>query len=147
MAIKEVEFIPNAYAKKGLTTKEQIEADFREAFDKHISKFEFEGNYNYKTLGQNARDVAEKIFRDSIYTPARDFVVNKLSQELGRNDITCEHFYREYKFAIKISSVTQDDRIHVYAEIDYDYINDYKSTLEKRTRYNYGLFGNRKGTG
>ena len=146
MAIKRVSAIPNAY-KNGLSTREKVRKDLEFALTARISMFEFEGDYNYKTLGSYVRDEADRLFRDRYWSPARDEIVNTLGKELGRTDIECERIYREYKQAFKIHGVTQSDRIHIYVEIDFNYLDNYKSSLMARTRIQCGLSGNRKGTG
>lgn len=146
MAIKQVEFIPNAY-KNAMSTREKVRKDLELALTERISMFEFEGDYNYKTLGAYVRDEADRIFKDCFWSPARDEIVNTLGKELGRTDIRCELIYREYKQAFKIHGVTQTDRVHIYVEIDFDYLDNYKDKLMARTRIQCGLHGNRKGTG
>ena len=146
MAIKEVKVIPNAY-KKTATVGQMVRKDLEEALDKRISKFEFDGDYNYKTLGYYVRREAEWIFNQAFWCPASTEVEEALAKELGRDDIHCERFTREYKQAFDINGVTQSDRMHVYVEIDFNFLDNYKSELMTRTRRKYGLHGSRKGTG
>ena len=146
MAIKKVDFIPSAYV-KAVSTRQKVRADLEEAINNRIPMFEFEGDYNYKTLGSYARDEADRLFREWVFYPAVESVKSTLGKELGRDDIECERLYREYKQVFKIHGVTQKDRVHVYVEIDFDFLDKYTDTLMRRTRVQYGLRGNRKGIG
>ena len=47
MSIKVVDEVPGMAGRK--TYNEMIREDINEALEKHIEKFEFEGDYNYKT--------------------------------------------------------------------------------------------------
>ena len=63
--IKPIDEIPKNMNDQRRCYREQIRADIQEAIDKGIYKFEFIGNYNFKTLaqiaGEEARNVAWKI--------------------------------------------------------------------------------------
>ena len=146
MAIKEVDFIPNAH-KKGETVSQKVRKDLDEALAKRISKFEFDGDYNYRTLGSYVRHEAEWLFRERFWSPANAEIKQSLGKELGRDDIKCERLSNEYKQAFTICGVNEKDRIHVYVEIDFDFLDGYKDSLMMRTRLKYGLYGDRKGIG
>lgn len=65
--IKPVDEIPKTLNQKRRSYREQICADIQEAIDKGIYRFEFIGDYNFKTLaqyaGEEARNIAWKIVR------------------------------------------------------------------------------------
>lgn len=65
--IKPIDEIPKNQAEKRRSYREQICSDIQEAIDSGIYRFEFVGDYNFKTLAQiaseEARNVAYKIVR------------------------------------------------------------------------------------
>ena len=66
--IKPIDEIPKSLADKRKSYREQICADIQEAIDKDIYKFEFVGDYNFKTLAgaasEEARNIACRIVRN-----------------------------------------------------------------------------------
>lgn len=72
--IKPIEEIPKNLNEQRASYREQIRNDMQEAIANGIFRFEFVGNYNFKTLaqyaGEEARNVAWKIVRQwSIVNP------------------------------------------------------------------------------
>ena len=133
MAIKEVKNIPQARGKKSTQTQ-MVRDDIKEAFDRRISKFEFEGNYNYKTLASVARAQIHRYFVDNIYVPTVREVRNILSEE-GYIDITIpDGFSRGEHSAYEVYGVTGTDRKHVYVQIYFNYIDEFKDTLLRATK-------------
>ena len=61
--IKAIEEIPKNETQKRESYRQRIRDDLQEALDKGIYKFEFVGDYNFKTLQNTAREEAEKIVR------------------------------------------------------------------------------------
>ena len=65
--IKPIDEIPKNVSEQRRSYRERIAADIQEAIDNGIYKFEFVGDYNFKTLaqiaGEEARNVAWKIVR------------------------------------------------------------------------------------
>lgn len=59
--IKPIDEIPKNQAEKRRSYREQILSDIQEAIDKGIYRFEFVGNYNFKTLAQMAREEARNV--------------------------------------------------------------------------------------
>lgn len=63
--IKPIDEIPKNMAEQRRSYRQQIQDDIQEAIDKGIYRFEFVGDYNFKTLsqvaGEEARNVAFKI--------------------------------------------------------------------------------------
>ena len=99
---------------------------------KYIKKFEFEGDYNYKTLAASARNQARTMFKPIFRKTAKE-VEEIVGAELGRKIwVTRDWDYRD-KY-ISIMSRKADDRIHVYAEIDYEFMENFKETLLTDTR-------------
>lgn len=128
MSIKEVEKVPNF---KNKSYNEMIREDFAEAIKKHIKTFEFEGDYNYKTLAVSAREQARKLF-SPIFRKASREVCKILEAEFGRTIYVFDWDYRD-KY-ICISSRKMDDRIHVYATIDYEFADNLQNILLEDVR-------------
>lgn len=65
--IKPIVEIPKNQKEKWESYREKIRADIQEAIDRNINRFEFVGDYNFKTLAQmaseEARNIAWKIVR------------------------------------------------------------------------------------
>ena len=117
MSIKVVDEVPGLAGKK--TYNDMIREDFNEAIKNHIEKFEFEGDYNYKTLAQSARIEGGKLFNRTIFNKAKKQAMKILEEEFGK---TCVIFDWDYRSRyITITSRKMPDRIHVYATIDYEY--------------------------
>lgn len=130
MSIKVVDEIPGINNK--ISYNSMIRKDFEEAIENHINKFEFEGDYNYKTLAASARNQARTMFKPIFRKTARE-VEEIVGAELGRKIwVTSDWDYRD-KY-ISIMSRKADDRIHVYAEIDYEFIENFKEILLADTR-------------
>ena len=126
MAIVEVEEKKN----KGDGTRKAIEHDIQEALDKRIEHFEFIGDYNYNTLAQNARMVVSRLFRNltkPIYRKARLEVLDKIQNEHAY--IWFDSWYEYEKHFIRIRQHKSKDRIHVYGDIDYDFLDSFKEIL------------------
>ena len=66
--IKAIDEIPQNKAQKQNSYRERIREDIQEALDKGIYKFEFVGDYNFKTLQNTAREEADKIVRKIEYS-------------------------------------------------------------------------------
>ena len=119
MSIKPIEEIPQSLSDKRRSYRECIRDDIKSAIGQKISKFEFDGDYNWKYLAQYAREEADMIWRKTYYD-----LIAKKKEESGLND---GHYYYggipPYSLKgkyIKISSVKMPDRIHVYCSIDFD---------------------------
>lgn len=130
MSIKPVDAIPEIAQEKSYNS--MIREDFEEAIEKHIEKFEFEGDYNYKTLAASARTQARIMFRP-IFRRVSKEVEEIVGAELGHQIwITHDWDYRDRY--ISIMSRKKDDRIHVYAKIDYEFVENFKNILLEDTR-------------
>lgn len=134
MAIKEVKNIPCKMNNKKPSQAQMVRDDIKEAFDNHISKFEFEGDYNYKTLGSLVRHELGRYFKRNVYLPTAREVELALANE-GYTDVTVPIRNFDYgEDAITVHTVTCEDRKHVYVEIDFDYIDKFEETLMLATR-------------
>lgn len=71
MAIKVIDEIPKQKFNK--TKREEIRADIQGAIDKGITLFEFEGDYNWKYLGQYAKEEADRVKAKIIHDIHRKF--------------------------------------------------------------------------
>lgn len=111
MSIRPLDEIPQSLAGKRQSYREMIRADIQTAIDQGITKFEFEGDYNWKYLAQYAREEADNIWRKRWL---------KIIQEANaKHDLHCSTLppYTEKGKYIKITSVKMGDRIHVYGQI------------------------------
>ena len=59
--IKPIAEIPKNLAEKRRSYREQVRRDIQEAIDRGIFRFEFVGEYNFKTLAQIAGEEARKV--------------------------------------------------------------------------------------
>ena len=139
MSIREVTEIPSNL-KKALKEmdRDKVYRDFQEALEKNIEVFEFEGDYNFKTLSQKAKEVAErKVFSKIYYEQA------KKVEEVLRKEFPNEKYLRAQDYSFyrdkfcKIKNIKEDDRIHVYASIDYRFIDGLYEKLLADTRLHY----------
>lgn len=153
MAIKEVDYIPESWAKNKGNYRVRITRDIREALNNRVTMFEFTGDYNYKYLANYARDVANQIFRKDIYLPAAKAIKMQFLTEMGRKGIYLKSDWEYRNLFINISSRKIDDEIHVYAKIDYEFAEKFKEILYKDTlaKYNdwlsdFNRIFNRNGT-
>lgn len=128
MSIKVIDEIPNLKSK---SYNEMIREDFAEAIKNHVKTFEFEGEYNYKTLAVSAREQARKLF-SPIFRKASREVCKILEAEFGRTIYIFDWDYRD-KY-ICISSRKMDDRIHVYATINYEFADNLQNILLEDVR-------------
>ena len=134
MAIREVESIPCRRGGKANTFTKMAYNDIEEAFNKRISKFEFEGEYNYKTLASIAREQARRYFRSNIYVPTARKVKSTLAEE-GFKEISVPWVgYDEGTNIIRIFSVKGDDRVHVYATIYFNTLDNFYEDLLIKAR-------------
>ena len=115
MAIKPIDEIPLNTLDKRKSQRENIRMDILEAIEKGVSKFEFDGDYNWKYLAQYAREEADQIWRkkyhDLIFEAKRDYNIRSIS--------TFPSYDLKGKY-IRIRSAKMPDRIHVYCVIDFE---------------------------
>ena len=115
--IKPVDEIPLTVRGERMSRRQMLQNDIQEAIDKGISKFEFEGDYNYKYLANYAREEADHIL-DKIL---RERWEKEPRQPYEENEFRVypkfwERHIRERKYII-IHNVKREDRYHVFCEI------------------------------
>lgn len=132
MAIKEVEFIPSPKSDKP-SYANMVRMDLEEAYSKRIANFEFEGDYNYKTLAHIVRIELSSFFRKKIKNPAVAEVKDRLLEE-GYTDINLPYTPNEENIYFKVKTVTIEGRKHVFVHIDFGGIDDYVNNLVRATK-------------
>lgn len=115
MSIKPLDEIPLNTADKRQSYRAMIRKDIQTAIDQRISKFEFEGEYNWKYLAQYAREEADGIWRNTWWD-----IMRKAKDENGIKGYIGNPSYNKKYDYIRISSVKMEDRMHVYCQIDYE---------------------------
>ncbi len=127
MAIKAVNEIPGE--NKKCSQRELIRQDIREAFEKSIEKFEFEGeSYKYDTLIINARETLKIWFHREIYFPAYKKAKEKLKEKIT------EPFWgpmaHEYdKKVYSLSKRKLSDRVHVYCSLNIEMLKNMEQVI------------------
>ena len=115
MAIKPVEEIPMNKVQKQHSYRQHIRDDINEAIQKHISRFEFEGDYNWKYLAQYAREEADQIWRNTWWE-----IMRSARMEHHIEIVMRLPSYAEKGKYISILNVKMPDRNHVYCQIDFE---------------------------
>ncbi len=118
MSIKPIDAIPTGTHKQ--SARDMIRADICEAISKGIRLFEFDGDYNYKTLGGNVADIIKEIKRKEICR-----IQSKFREEFYSDDeknIKGFHtFFKsayEYKnYWITVKTTRGDEHRRVFCEL------------------------------
>lgn len=125
--IKVIDEIPQTLQEKRESYRDMIRKDINDAVDNNITKFEFEGDYNYKYLAQYAREEASRIYQSRWFRPTERKVVEALRQMYPTERYFCipgwwkwEKDYRVFR----IKTLKGEDRPHVYCEIDYSAVEN-----------------------
>lgn len=145
MSIKAVSEIPQTLQEQRTSYREMIRRDIQEAVDNHIERFEFEGDYNWKYLQNYAREEADVIWRKNIYYP----IAKKVREEIlkdrpGESYVSMPSGY-DYKGRwIKVRTKKGEDRIHVYAEINFEFADNFYATLMADTLAHQKVIAARK---
>ena len=136
--IKPIEKLPETLSQKRKSYSAGMRADIQQAIDSRITKFEFVGDYNYKYLAQCAREQARKVFLP-YFNQARSDVAEAIKQKLGLDTcfISYQHELELCGKFIRISSVKGPDRRHVYAEINFDVLDNLEEMLLERVMKEY----------
>ena len=144
--IKPVDEIPGT---NGRTTKRaEIKADILEAIEKGISKFEFEGDYNWTYLGQYAREEAKNIIRDMYFDLMRKLKAENMTDQerhgkgfyVWWTDYWKLNRHGEY---IKVTTTKGESRRRVFCEIHLEDLEPairtdfFEKLNEARTRYKW----------
>lgn len=122
--IKQVDEIPKNQNEKRRSYRQQITDDIKEAIESGITKFEFDGDYNWKYLAQYAKEQADHVL---------ELILRKKWAETHRNTGYPHHYdrhIRDIKY-IKIHNIKQPDRNHVYCEIIPDALDEMMAAHEK----------------
>jgi len=133
MSIKVVDEVPRTMLEKRVTYREMIRKDINEALDNRIENFEFEGDYNWKYLAQYAREEASRIFRRRYYLPAAQRVKQELKEKYNVQYVFPNSDWTYNTQFIKFASRQCEDRVHVYAKVDYDLIDRFYEILYEDT--------------
>ena len=129
MSIKKIDQISESLQDQRVTYREMIKNDIQEALDNHVEQFEFEGNYNWKYLPQYAREEAQRLFRRKYYMPIIYRVNAELKQKYNVKYIVSPGDWTYRDRFIKVSSRKMEDRVHVYAKIDFAFIDRFADIL------------------
>ena len=116
--IKPVKEIPQTVREERISRRRMLQKDMSEAINAGITRFEFDGDYNYKYLAQYAREEADRILNK---------ILSERWEREPRQPFESEKTWRSYpkyydrhirdKKYIKIHNVKREDRNHVYCEI------------------------------
>ena len=136
--IKPIEKLPETLSQKRESYRARIRNDIRQAIDGRTAKFEFVGDYNYEYLARYAREEASNILRP-YFNQARSDVAEAIKQKLGLDTCFISYQYEsDYcEQFIRISSVKGPDRRHVYAEINFDVLDNLEEMLLERVMKEY----------
>ena len=133
--IQEIKEVPCINQK---TSKRQmIRDDIEYALNNRIKTFEFEGDYNWKYLAQYTRDVSSRLFVEKIYMPVKKKVQKKLEGKFDTRVVYTPPYYKYTKDFITIHSRKLEDRIHVYATIDHEFVKNFEMILLSDTIKKY----------
>lgn len=128
------------------TDRDKALKDINEALDNHVEVFEFEGDYNFKTLSQKVKEVARrKVFYKIYYKEAKK-VEEVLRKEFPNEKYLNANDYRYYEdYFFKVKNIKKDENIHVYMSIDYRFMDGLYEKLLEDTRRVYKLRENENG--
>ena len=116
--IKPVEEIPQTVREERISRRRMLQKDMSEAINAGITKFEFEGDYNYKYLAQYAREEADHILNKILRERWEREPRQPYEGEEGCRSwpVYYDRHIRGKKYII-IHNVKREDRNHVYCEI------------------------------
>ena len=127
--IKAIDDIPQNEVQKRETYRKKIRDDLQEALDKGIYKFEFVGDYNFKTLQNTAREEADKMVKNLSFLWWREHPEYK--EQLKWNPFSWSD-NNKYKLIV-ISSVKGEtpEKRRVFCEIKKDMEIVFEKIVEK----------------
>lgn len=123
--VKPVNAIPDSIGQKHYSYRDTIRRDIEYAIKNGITKFEFEGNFNWRYLQHYAREEGYKL-TDRIAQEKADelHLSNYLDRPLRIRNYYMPRNLRDGELRhIKITSRKEKDRLHVYCEIFPDAID------------------------
>jgi len=137
MAIITVNEIPTPnrpHKTEALDYRGKVRADLEQAWNEHISKFEFVGYNSNATAATVAREEAYKIYSSNVLNMTIKAVEDELKQKLkrklgGATKYIRIQMRRTSEPAITISGVTVNGVKRLFGAIDWDYINNLHDTL------------------
>ena len=126
--IQPIEEIPNTPVGKRVSYRDMIRRDLKEAIESGIRKFEFVGDgYNYKYLANYAREEARMITHRTL----RSMWAEERERARAAGDYIYPDEFRCRSYIV-IHSRRESDRIHVYCEINPEYLKEYAEAELKR---------------
>lgn len=128
--IKPVDVIPENQVQRRESYRENIRKDIQAAMDQGIRKFEFVGEYNFKTLAQTAREEADRMTMMLVAKWSREHPEYK--NVLKYKTFRC-YEYRTMEI-IKISSIKGDEKgtRRVFCEIAENMDTVIQTLVEKK---------------
>ena len=117
--------------------RQMIRDDIEYALNNRIKIFEFEGDYNWKYLAQYTRDISSRLFVEKIYMPVKKKVQKKLEGKFDTRVVYTPPYYKYTKDFITIHSRKLEDRIHVYATINHEFVKNFETILLRDTLKKY----------
>lgn len=142
MSIKKIDDIPSS---SSYTNQRQIiRADIEQAITNRISKFEMEGDYNYKYLNSYVKEELKHYFMRKIYSPVARRVIAELKKKLERENVFVANSVEEFPNFAKVHRVKGEDRIHVFVEIDFDFADNLYPYLLDKTEKRYRKLDEKK---
>ena len=140
MSIKAVEAVPETLSEKQMSYRQKIRGDIREAIRNRIPAFEFEGDYNFKYLAQYAREEWRNEFRCIYYRNASKTVCDEVAEKTGKKYVfPAPDYWSLDREIIKFRARNAEDRVHVYAEINFDLLDHVEERIRKATYEKYDL--------
>ena len=116
---KQIDEIPKSRYEKFNTVRRSIDADIRDAEAQGILKFEFVGDYNFKTLHQTAREEADKLNRQAYM----DYRRAKLAEDPELKNVKFDYWDKTIARKYKVSSIKDGEIRRVFCEIVPDALN------------------------
>lgn len=115
--IKPVDTIPESPTQAWKTNRQKIRDDIQEAIDKGIAAFEFVGDYNFKYLGQYAREEAGRMNRTMFSQFIRNHREQYKDHYIGYYDVMKNNDY-----PIKITTIKGEakDTRRVFCSLQMD---------------------------
>ena len=131
--IKPIDEIPKNQVEQRKSYRQQIREDIQEAIDKGIYKFEFAGDYNFKTLAGIAREEVRRISDKIVYNWSKNHPEYKERYEYWR--ISSWEIEKAIGI-IKISSIKGEtpEKRRVFCEIKPDMDSLIQEYAEKTCR-------------
>jgi len=131
--IKSRDLTPKNYSQK-------IYDDLKEAYDKHIAVFEFEGDYNYNNFTTYAHEPIKRLTQELIVPGVEKAIKEKFMKDMHKdisylpNDLIKLNLVDGYGSFITIVTIRGEDRKHVYGKINFNYAEELKTRCIRRIK-------------